>query len=656
MGERGVADVPPALSAAPAERKHERLALGIAVFSVALFACLAPFAKVPLERFPAFIPLYQSALIANDLVTAALLYAQWRAVRTRPLFVLACGYLFTALMIVAHTLSFPGLLAPQGVIGGGTQTTAWLYMFWHALFPAFVLLYAGARPEPLGKEHALAGLGATVALAVAFAALAGPGEALLPAIMSGNSYLPAYHAVVGLTWFLSMAALVLVWRKRPHTVLDIWVMVVLAVWICEIALAAVLNAGRFDLGFYAGRIYGFAASAFLLGILIFESSALHARSAQADAERARNAEAQAASRAKDQFLAVLGHELRNPLAPIVTALQIMRMRDPNALAAERLVIERQVQHLRRLVDDLLDISRLTRGMIELKRTRCEAADLVARALEMAGPLLEQRRHRVERDVPGGLALEADGDRVAQALCNLVSNAAKYTPPEGHIRVSAAREGMEVVFRVRDDGEGIPPELLARLFEPFTQAPQSYDRSQGGLGLGLAIVSSLARLHGGSVSAASEGPGRGAEFVMRLPAAGAPFAAAEPRAAMSAAARRGTPGSVLIVDDNVDAAALLAQALSMQGLQTRVAHDAREALAAAKAQRPDAVLLDLGLPGTDGFELARELRALPGFAAVRIAALTGYGQESDRAKTASAGFTAHFVKPASTDALVEFLRA
>jgi two-component system, sensor histidine kinase and response regulator len=631
MGE-SEAEVPPALSAVPAERKHEKLALGIALFSVALFACLAPFAKAPLERFPAFIPLYQSALIVNDLVTAALLYAQWRAVRTLPLFVLACGYLFTALMIVAHTLSFPGLLAPQGVIGGGAQTTAWLYMFWHALFPVFVVLYASARPATLDKGHALAGVGATVALAVALAALAGPGEALLPAIMGGNRYLPAYHVVVGLTWLCSVAALVLTWRKRPRTVLDIWVMVVLAVWICEIALAAVLNAGRFDLGFYAGRIYGFAASAFLLAVLIFESSALHARSAQADAERARNAEAQAASRAKDQFLAVLGHELRNPLAPIVTALQIMRMRDPNALAAERLIIERQVQHLRRLVDDLLDISRLTRGMIELRRTRCEAADLVARALEV------------------------DGDRVAQALCNLISNAAKYTPPGGHIRVSAAREGTDVVFRVRDDGEGLAPELLERLFEPFTQAPQSYDRAQGGLGLGLAIVRSLARLHGGSVSAASDGPGRGAEFLLRLPATGAPVRPPEPARPAISAGRRGAAASVLIVDDNVDAAAMLAHALRMHGLQVQVAHDAREALLAAKAQRPDAVLLDLGLPGTDGFQLARELRALPGIEKVRIAALTGYGQESDRARSASAGFTAHFVKPASTETLVEFLRA
>ena len=656
MAEIAGGEAPPALSAVPAERKHERLALGVAVVSVVLFACMAPFAQVQLGRVPAFIPLYQSALVTNDLVTAALLYAQWRAVRTRPLFVLACGYLFTALMIVAHSLSFPGLFAEQGVIGGGTQTTAWLYMFWHALFPIFVIAYATARPVPLSRGQALAGVGATVALALGLAALAGPGEALLPTIMSGNSYLPAYHAVVALTWFCSVAGAILAWRKRPRSVLDVWVIVVLAVWICEIALAAVLNAGRFDFGFYAGRIYGFAASAFLLAVLIFESSALHARSAQADAERARRAEAQAAGRAKDQFLAVLGHELRNPLAPIVTALQIMRMRDPNALAAERLIVERQVQHLRRLVDDLLDISRLTRGMIELRRTRCEAADLVARALEMAAPLIEQRRHRVERDVPGtGLALECDGDRVAQSLCNILSNAAKYSPTGSVIRVRAAREAADVVFRVRDEGAGLEPELRERLFEPFTQAPQSYDRAQGGLGLGLAIVRNLALLHGGSVSAASDGPGSGSEFVLRLPAAGAPARVAEPAAPSGAVARSGA-ARVLIVDDNVDAAVTLALAMRMQGFDAQVAHGAREALVTAKAFRPDAVLLDLGLPGTDGFELARELRRLPGLGAVRIAALTGYGQESDRERSAAAGFEAHFVKPARTETLLEFLQA
>jgi signal transduction histidine kinase len=312
--------------------------------------------------------------------------------------------------------------------------------------------------------------------------------------------------------------------------LDLWVMVVMCVWICEIALAAMLNSGRFDLGFYAGRVYGLAAASFLLLALILETSALHARLEAASEERAARAAAEAANRAKDQFLAMLGHELRNPLAPIVTALQIMRMRDPNALANERLIIERQVRHLARLVDDLLDVSRLARGAIDLRMARCEAADIVARALEMASPLLQARQHRLEVDVAPGLALDADGDRLTQAICNLLANAAKFTPTGGRIAVRARREGGDIVLRVSDNGAGLAPELRGRLFEPFAQGPQSFDRAQGGLGLGLAIVKSLVALHGGTVQAQSDGVGRGTEFVLRLRAARIDVAPGPPEAA------------------------------------------------------------------------------------------------------------------------------
>jgi signal transduction histidine kinase len=320
---------------------------------------------------------------------------------------------------------------------------------------------------------------------------------------------------VGLAWLFSLAALAALWRKRPRTVLDLWVMVVMCVWLCEIALAAMLNAGRFDLGFYAGRVFGLAAASFVLCALIFETIALHARSEAAAEERAARAAAEARERAKDQFLAVLGHELRNPLAPIVAALQIMRMRDPNALANERLIIERQVRHLTRLVDDLLDVSRLERGRIALRLARCEAADIVARAVEMARPHIEARQHRIDVDVALGLPLEADGDRLAQALCNLLSNAAKFTPPGGWIIVHGSRDRGDVLLRIKDNGPGLAPGLEDRLFEPFAQGPQSIDRAHGGLGLGLAIVRHLVALHGGSVRAQSDDSG--AEFIVSLPA-------------------------------------------------------------------------------------------------------------------------------------------
>jgi signal transduction histidine kinase len=644
--ERGEAG----LSAAPAGQREKRLALAIVLVSLGIFAALAPFAKMPLGRAPAFIPLYQAALVLNDLVTAALLFAQCRS-RSRPLFVLACGYLFTACMIIGHTLTFPGLFSPEGLLGAGTQSTAWSYMFWHALFPLFVVGYALSKPRPLPGRVAVAGVAGAVALATALVVLATAGEARLPLIMDGDRYKPVYHLVVALVWLFSLAALASVWRKRPWSVLDLWVMVVVCAWICEIALAAMLNAGRFDLGFYAGRIYGLAAASFVLFVLIYEAGALHVRLEAASAERTARAAAEAANRAKDQFLAILGHELRNPLAPIVSALQLMRMRDSNALANERLIIERQVRHLTRLVDDLLDVSRLAHGTFDLRVARCQAADIVARAVEMAEPLIQARQHRLEVDVPPGLALDADGDRLAQAICNLLANAAKFTPPGGRIAVRATREGGEILVRVSDNGAGIAPEVRERLFEPFAQGPQSFDRAQGGLGLGLAIVKNLAALHGGGVEAHSEGAG--AEFVMRLPAApiDAPVGQSE---ATPSQATRGGAVRVLVVDDNADAADTLARVLRLCGLVVRVAHDGAEALSIAQHFNPEVALLDLGLPRMDGCELAERLRALPGLARLRLGALTGYGQESDRARTAAAGFAAHFVKPVKDDRLLEFV--
>jgi signal transduction histidine kinase len=505
------------LSAVQPSRTEARAALGAVIVSLAVLAALAPFARLPLARAEAFIALYQAALVMSDLITAALLLAQCRVSRSCSLFVLGCGYLFTAAMTVAHTLTFPGLLAPQGLLGAGTQSTAWIYMLWHAAFPLFVVGYASAGPRQLTRKAAVAGIAGTLALAAALVALATAGEALLPAIMAGDGYRPAYHAVIALVWLCSAGALASLWRKRPRTVLDLWVMVVMCVWLCEIALAAMLNAGRFDLGFYAGRVFGLAAASFVLCALIFETIGLHARLEAAAEERMAYAAAEAAARAKEQLLAMLGHELRNPLAPIVAAVELMRRRDPGALAAEREVIERQVRHLRRLVDDLLDVSRLERGRISLVRGRCEVADLVARALEMAGPMIQARQHRVELDVPLGLPVDADADRVAQALCNLLTNAAKFMPPGGRIAVRAARQNGAIMLRVKDDGAGLAPALRERLFQPFTQGAQPLERPHGGMGLGLAIVRYLVLLHGGKVEAHSEGEGRGSEFVLHLPA-------------------------------------------------------------------------------------------------------------------------------------------
>jgi signal transduction histidine kinase len=385
----------------------------------------------------------------------------------------------------------------------------------------------------------------------------------------------------------------------------------------------------------AGAVEGIAVVAFEISALV----------------KARE-EADAANRAKDEFLAMLGHELRNPLSPIVTALQLMNLRGETGSPRERAIIERQVRHLTGLVDDLLDISRITRGKVELRRRRVELADVVAQAIETASPMLEQHRHELRVDVArAGLVVDADADRLAQVLANLLTNAAKYTRPGGRIAVTAAREGDEVALRVRDSGIGIDPDFMPHIFEPFSQARQAIDRSSGGLGLGLAIVRSLVGLHGGAVSAASEGRGRGAEFTVRLPAPGpeAPEDAAAPAHASPAdgddEARR-----VLVVDDNEDAAHALAAGLGLLGYRVRIAHDGPSALRLAETFEPDIALLDIGLPVMDGYELARRFTEHPRLARALRIAITGYGQDRDRRRSAAAGFSAHIVKPIELDRL------
>ena len=367
------------------------------------------------------------------------------------------------------------------------------------------------------------------------------------------------------------------------------------------------------------------------------------------AESAARAEAEAANRSKDEFLAMLGHELRNPLAPIVTALHLMKLRG-SAVERERTVIERQVRHLTRLVDDLLDVSRITRGKVELKKERLELAEVVSRAIEISSPLLEQRQHHLSVLVaPLGLAVEGDATRLAQVVSNLLTNSAKYTEPGGHIEVAGARDQQRILLTVRDDGAGIAPATLPRIFDLFAQESQGIDRSMGGLGLGLAIVRSLVTAHAGTVSAFSEGPGKGSLFTVDLPAAAPDEGRAPAPAAPPAARRLPERGQrVLVVDDNVDAAALLADWLRASGHSPEVAHDGPSALQLAVTFRPDVALLDIGLPVMDGYELARRLRAQGG--RLRLIAVTGYGQAADRVRAREAGFDAHLVKPLEFDAL------
>jgi signal transduction histidine kinase/DNA-binding response OmpR family regulator len=387
-----------------------------------------------------------------------------------------------------------------------------------------------------------------------------------------------------------------------------------------------------------------------------EEQATQLAEANREAERAQRT-AEAANLAKDEFLAMLGHEMRNPLAPILTSLHLMRLR--GGKSQEQNIIERQVDHLVRLVDDLLDISRITRGKVDLKKERLELIAAVLRGMEMASPLLEARRQRVDIEVPPeGLAVVGDVDRLAQVISNLLTNAAKYSSPGSSIRISADGVGPTVRLRVRDRGVGIAPDMLARIFEPFVQETQSLERSKGGLGLGLAIVRSLVTLHGGSVSVSSEGLGHGAEFVVELPLApdAVEYQPLDPPLSLSAdALPAASRNRILVVDDNEDAADSLADILMELGHEVEVAHDGPSALAIAANFKPTVCLLDIGLPVMDGYELAQLLRQSKHLAeGARIIAISGYGQDADRKRARDAGFNAHLVKPVNLDALARSL--
>jgi signal transduction histidine kinase len=364
---------------------------------------------------------------------------------------------------------------------------------------------------------------------------------------------------------------------------------------------------------------------------------------------------QEANRRKDDFLSILAHELRNPLAPLRSGLEVLRLAGNDRAVAEqaRAMMERQLVHLVRLVDDLLDVSRISRERIELRPERLDLASAVRSALETCEPLIRQNGLELTvRLPPEPVYLDADKTRLAQVISNLLNNAAKYTAPLGRVWLSVDREGGEAVLRVKDTGVGIPAPLLAEVFEMFTRVDRSPEKAQGGLGIGLSIVRRLVEMHGGSVEAHSEGPGRCSEFVVRLPAASPPGereGTCDGEAPPPRARRR-----VLVVDDNKDAARSLAMMLRLMGHDPRTAHDGLEALDVAAAHRPDLILLDIGMPGLNGYETCRRLREQPWGKAAVIIALTGWSQEEDKCRAREAGFNSHTVKPIEPATLEKLL--
>jgi signal transduction histidine kinase/CheY-like chemotaxis protein len=389
---------------------------------------------------------------------------------------------------------------------------------------------------------------------------------------------------------------------------------------------------------------------------------------QSQLERAQQARdmAEEENRAKDQFLAMLGHELRNPLAPIGTAAQLLKLPDLDAHRARYAgdVIGRQVEHMNRLLSDMLDVSRVTRGLVSMNLEDVDLRNIVERAVEQTRPLMEERQHRLELRLPNAaVTVRGDQTRLTQVVANLLTNSAKYTPAHGAIQLSLASAGDEATLSVADDGEGITAELLPRVFDLFSQGERKADRAQGGLGLGLALVRSLVQLHGGSVEASSPGRGSGSIFTVRLPlkaelaalAASPPARFGSPRAREAGREGGASPPAalrVMLVDDNIDAAVSLSLLLEAAGDHlVSTYYDAASALEWAAFERPDVFILDIGLPDMNGYELARRLRAMPQFTNTLLIALTGYGQLADKARAREAGFDLHIAKPAEPEEIL-----
>jgi PAS domain S-box-containing protein len=402
----------------------------------------------------------------------------------------------------------------------------------------------------------------------------------------------------------------------------------------------------------AGRVRG------LIGVLvdITEQKLIEAERAQLlEQSLAQGELLRAADRRKDEFLAMLAHELRNPLAPIANAAQVLPRYLSDAPAGRQVadIVQRQVQHMTRLVEDLLDVSRITLGKVTLRKEQVEVSQVLRAGIELARSMVEERQHTLQLTLPGErLLVHGDPARLAQVIGNLLNNAAKYTEPRGRIELSAHSGGEDVVISVRDSGIGIRPQALPHVFDLFTQDEPALDRSQGGLGIGLALVKTLVTMHGGVVEAHSEGRGRGSEFRVRLPAFIADASGASSPAQPAASFR---PRRVLVIDDNQDAADSLAILLQAHGHRPRIGYDGAAALALVREDPPEVLLLDIGLPGTDGYALARQLRNEPAVARAKFIAVTGYGLSQDRERARAAGFDHHLVKPVELSALLELLQ-
>ena len=526
------------LSTLPAGRAQRRLASVVVLLSIIVFAAAVPFASRPLPRITAFIPAYESALVINDLITAALLFGQFSIGRSRALLTLAGGYLFCALIEIAHALSYPGVFSQSGLLGAGMQSTAWIYMFWHGGFPLAVLGYAllKNRPSAVMRGAAGAAIGvcavAVTGLVIALTLLATLGEASLPPIMAGSHYTSAMIFVVGAVWCLSLVGLAALVARRPYAVLDLWLMAVMCAWLCDVALSAMLNAARYDFGFYAGRIYGLLAASFVLIVLLLETTSLYARLAHSMALERRehegrlnelHAELVHVSRVSElgQMVSALAHEVNQPLTAISNYLR----------AGQRLARSGNVAMLQAALDKAAEEAARATAIVRRLRDFIRKRDSVRRPEEL-GPMLEEtaalalvgvERRDIDVEVrvdPRANVALVDRIQIQQVLLNLIRNAVDATGGGARLTLvlaTAPLAGGMIEVSVADTGPGLTASVRERLFQPFVTTKRD------GMGVGLSICQSIVEAHGGRIWAA-DNPGGGTVFRFTVPEA--PVAAEE----------------------------------------------------------------------------------------------------------------------------------